>query len=61
VRQLETGGVPRPTTPAYGTISRVFAEAVGNIVAGADVQSTLSQAADIIDRDIAAHRGYPYP
>lgn len=61
VRQLDIGGVPRPTTPVYGTISKVFAEAVGNIVAGADVQSTLSQAADIIDRHIAAHRGYPYP
>ncbi len=61
VHQLEIGGVPRPATPVYGTITRVFAEAVGNIVAGADVQSELSQAADMIDRTIAANRGYPYP
>lgn len=61
VHQLAIGGVPRPTTPVYGTISKTFAEAVGNIVAGADVQSELSQAADIIDRHIAAHHGYPYP
>ena len=61
VQQLEVGGVPRPATPVYGTISKVFAEAVGNIVAGADVQSELSQAADIIDHTIAENRGYPYP
>jgi multiple sugar transport system substrate-binding protein len=61
VDQLEAGGVPRPTTPAYGTLSKAFGEAVGRIVAGADVQSELSKAAGIIDRDIAAHRGYPFP
>ena len=61
VQQLEVGGVPRPPTPVYGTISKVFAEAVSNIVAGADVQSELSQAADIIDQTIAENRGYPYP
>ena len=61
VQQFEVGGVPRPATPVYGTISKVFAEAVGNIVAGADVQSELSQAADIIDHTIAENRGYPYP
>jgi multiple sugar transport system substrate-binding protein len=61
VDQLKIGGVSRPPTPVYGTISRVFAEAVGNIVAGADVQSELSLAADIVDRTIAANRGYPYP
>jgi multiple sugar transport system substrate-binding protein len=53
--------MPRPATPVYGTIRKVFAEAVGNIVAGADVQFELSQAADIIDQTIAANRGYPYP
>lgn len=61
VHQLEVGGVPRPVTPAYRTISKVFATAVGNIVAGANVQSELSKAADIVDQTIAAHRGYPYP
>jgi len=61
VHQLAIGGTSRPTTPAYGTISKTFAEAVTNIVTGADVQSELSKAAEIIDQDIAAHRGYPYP
>lgn len=61
VQQLEVGGMPRPTTPAYGTISKTFSEAVGNIVAGSDVQSELTKAAAIIDQTIAAHRGYPYP
>ena len=61
VQQLEVGGVLRPITPAYGTIKKVFAEAVDHIVAGADVQSELSQAADIIDQTIAEQHDYPYP
>jgi multiple sugar transport system substrate-binding protein len=61
VRQLEIGGTQRPVTPAYGTISKTFAAAVGNIVAGSDVQTELGKAAETIDRNIAAHRGYPYP
>jgi multiple sugar transport system substrate-binding protein len=61
VQQLAAAGTPRPVTPAYGTISRAFGEAVGNIVAGNDVQAELSKAAAHIDRTIAAHRGYPYP
>lgn len=59
VMQLETGGVPRPATPAYDTISKAFGEAVARIAAGADVQTELSKAAAVIDQDIAAHRGYP--
>ena len=59
VRQLEAGGVPRPATPAYDTISKAFGEAVARIAAGADVQAELSKAATIIDQNIAAHRGYP--
>ena len=51
--------VPRPITPAYATISRVFAEAVGNIINGADVKAELSKDAQEIDRDIEAHNGYP--
>ncbi|MET0008801.1 MAG: sugar ABC transporter substrate-binding protein [Candidatus Thiodiazotropha sp. 6PLUC9] len=51
--------VPRPITPAYATISRVFAEAVDNIINGADVKTELTQAAQEIDRDIKAHQGYP--
>jgi hypothetical protein len=32
-----------------------------NIVTGADTQTELSNAADRIDRETAAHDGYPYP
>jgi multiple sugar transport system substrate-binding protein len=51
--------VPRPITPAYDTISRVFAEAAENIINGADVQTELTQAAQKIDQDIKDHGGYP--
>jgi multiple sugar transport system substrate-binding protein len=51
--------VPRPITPAYATISRVFAEAAGNIINGADVITELSRAAKEIDQDIVSHQGYP--
>ena len=61
VEQLELGGVPRPVTPAYGTISNAFRNAIVNIVGGAEPRAELGQAAALIDQDIAAHRGYPYP
>lgn len=58
--QLNAGfGVPRPTTPGYSTISRNFASAVSAIIAGADVQATLSEAAGRIDAEFARNRGYP--
>lgn len=50
--------VPRPQTPAYSTISKVFADAAVTIIAGADVQTELSRAAELIDRDIAENLGY---
>ena len=60
VQQLESDrAVPRPITPAYATISTAFAEAVENIVNGADVKTELSQAAQKIDQDIKDHQGYP--
>lgn len=59
-QQLNAGlGVPRPATPGYGTISRSFAAAVSEIIAGKDVQTALSEAARRIDADIAKNRGYP--
>ena len=61
VLQLELGGIARPATPAYGTISTAFRHAIENIIRGADTQTELSKAADAIDRHIAAHHGYPYP
>lgn len=59
-QQLDAGlGVPRPATPAYGTISRSFAAAMSEVIAGKDVQTALSEAARRIDADIAENRGYP--
>lgn len=60
VQQLESDrAVPRPITPAYATISTAFAEAVENIINGADVQTELTRAAEKIDQDIKNHQGYP--
>jgi multiple sugar transport system substrate-binding protein len=59
-QQLNAGlGVPRPATPGYSIISRSFAAAVSEIIAGKDVQTALSEAARSIDADIARNRGYP--
>lgn len=59
-QQLMSGaGVPRPATPGYGTISRAFSEAVSAIIAGQQVQTSLSRAASVIDADIADNQGYP--
>jgi len=60
VEQLEGGvGVTRPETPAYPTITTAFAEAVQNIVNGADVKAELDKAVQKIDLDIEDNRGYP--
>jgi multiple sugar transport system substrate-binding protein len=60
VQQIEAGwAVPRPATPAYAAITGAFAEAIEQIVRGADVQTTLNQAAKAIDQDIEGHQGYP--
>jgi multiple sugar transport system substrate-binding protein len=60
VEQLEGGvGVTRPETPAYPTITTAFAEAVQNIVSGADVKTELDKAVQKIDQDIEDNQGYP--
>lgn len=43
--QLQTIAVPRPRTPAYGVITKVFAESVSAIINGADVKNELRRAA----------------
>ena len=59
-RQLQEGrGVPRPITPGYATITSAYAEAVDNIVSGADVQTELTRITEIIDQDIQDNQGYP--
>ncbi|HER25067.1 MAG TPA: sugar ABC transporter substrate-binding protein [Candidatus Atribacteria bacterium] len=60
VEQLDRGvGITRPETPAYPTITTAFAEAVQNIVNGADVKTELDKAVQKIDQDIKDNRGYP--
>jgi len=58
-QQLETIAIPRPVFPGYPTITSAFAEAVQNIVAGADVYEELHKAALKIDQDIKENEGYP--
>jgi multiple sugar transport system substrate-binding protein len=62
VQQLQGGiAVPRPVTPAYPVITNAFAEAVQNIVTGADVATELNKAVEKIDQDIQDNQGYPAP
>jgi multiple sugar transport system substrate-binding protein len=62
VQQLEGGvAVPRPITPAYPTITLTFADAVANIISGADIQEELDKAVEKIDLDIEDNQGYPMP
>lgn len=61
-QQLAAGaGVPRPATPGYGAIRDAFSRAIATIMAGADVQTELTQAAARIDDDLARNGGYPAP
>jgi multiple sugar transport system substrate-binding protein len=60
VQQLEGGvALPRPITPGYPTITTAFAEAVQNIIAGADVKAELDKVVKKIDQDIEDNQGYP--
>ncbi len=62
VDQLQSDwAIPRPATGAYPTITSAFAEAVNNIVAGADVQEQLDAAVEEIDQDIEDNQGYTAP
>jgi multiple sugar transport system substrate-binding protein len=51
--------VVRPATPAYPAISMAFAEAVNDIIAGADVKTELDKASRRIDEEIEDNHGYP--
>ena len=62
VQQLEGGvALERPVTPAYPVITSAYAEAVQNIVAGADVKAELDKAVEKIGQDIQDNQGYPVP
>jgi multiple sugar transport system substrate-binding protein len=49
----QNGSMARPATAAYLFIRDRFSEALADIVAGADVQSTLDNAVSLIDQEIA--------
>jgi multiple sugar transport system substrate-binding protein len=62
VDQLERGlGVPRPSTPGYGTVTVAFSTAAAHIIAGSDVQKELDTAANRIDAEVKRRHGYPHP
>ncbi len=50
--------IMRPPTPAYLTISTQFEKAGEAIAAGGNVQNSLDNAVDAIDRDIQDHNNY---
>lgn len=49
---VQSGAVPRPATAAYGAIRDAFSDSMADIIAGADVQSTLDAAAQRVDLEI---------
>jgi len=51
--------VARPPHPAYPIITSSFMKAFDDILNGEDVKSALDEAANMIDRDIEDHDGYP--
>ena len=52
--------VTRPSTPGYPFLTSTFEKAMRDIAAGANVQTTLDNAADAIDRNIADNKGYGF-
>lgn len=57
--QLQEGAAhARPATPAYGTLTNQFRQAINSIVQGADVQKTLDKAAKKVDEVIKEHDYY---
>jgi multiple sugar transport system substrate-binding protein len=62
VQQLQSDmAVPRPIYPGYPVLTSAFAEAVQNIVAGAEVEAELNEAVETVDQDIEDNQGYPAP
>jgi multiple sugar transport system substrate-binding protein len=59
VDQLTSIAVPRPAYPGYPVITASFAQAVDDIINGADVKASLDKAAAAIDADSASNKGYP--
>jgi multiple sugar transport system substrate-binding protein len=62
VEQHEQGiSQPRPTTPAYVTVSDAFNQAIQDIIDGGEVRQALDEAVADIDQDIEDNDGYPDP
>jgi len=61
IEQLTDGVArPRPRTPAYPAITDAFSRAFPKIMIDrAPVKATLDEAVEAIDKDLAAHDGYP--
>ncbi|MFF7067824.1 extracellular solute-binding protein [Streptomyces pseudovenezuelae] len=61
IEQLTDGVArPRPRTPAYPAITEAFSRAFPKIMIDrAPVKATLDEAVEAIDKDLAAHDGYP--
>lgn len=61
IEQLQDGVArPRPRTPAYPAITEAFSRAFPKIMLDrAPVKATLDEAVAAIDKDLAAHDGYP--
>lgn len=50
----------RPATPGFAVVADIYNRATADILAGADVVTTLNQAAADIDTDIQANAGYGF-
>jgi multiple sugar transport system substrate-binding protein len=50
----------RPATPGFAVVADIYNKATADILAGADVRSTLDQAVADIDADIQANDGYGF-
>lgn len=59
VEQLNAIAVPRPAHPAYPVITASFAQAVADMIDGADPKAALTKAAEAIDLNIEDNQGYP--
>jgi multiple sugar transport system substrate-binding protein len=56
----EAQALIRPPTPGYAVMALEFEKAAADIANGADVQTALDAAVDVIDADIEANSGYGF-
>jgi multiple sugar transport system substrate-binding protein len=58
--EFQKYALSRPSTPGYPFLTSTFEKALRDIATGANVQTTLDNAADAIDRNIADNKGYGF-